>query len=237
MRTKYSSGDLFLVGLTANDTPVRAGILQGINLNFQQEVVRLPGSNTFPEDLAGGPVTLTGDFEHGTLDARVIAKVLAGSTVASGYKKLHKATATIPGTPYQLTSAQAAGFVRDLGVEDANQKPMTKVASSPATGQYSVAAGVYTFAAADTGLAVSYAHTYTVAGAGGTVQIVNTALAAPVKCLLGLYNDVDGFGIELKSALILGLSWAIKTGQWLLPKMDFEACADSSNAVADIYIP
>jgi hypothetical protein len=32
----------------------------------------------------------------------------------------------------------------DLGVRDANGNPMTRVASAPATGQYSVTAGVYT---------------------------------------------------------------------------------------------
>jgi hypothetical protein len=234
---KFSSGDLYVVGLVANDTPIKVGVIQGVNLNFEQEIVRLTGENSFPEDLANGPASLTGDFESGTIYAGIVKQILAGASVTTGYKKLHKATGTIPGNPYQLTSAQAAGFVRDLGVVDANGDPMTKVAAAPAAGQYSVAAGVYTFAAADTGKVVSYSHTYTVAGTGKTVSIANTTMGGSTKYLLGLYNSTDGFGIELKSVVIPKLGWAIKTGQWVLPKCDFEACADGSGNVADIYIP
>lgn len=234
---KFSSGDLYVVGLGATDTPIKIGVLQGVDVNFDQEIVRLHGSNTFAEDLASGPATVTGSFEHGTIDPNIVSKILAGTAVTTGYKKLHKATGTIGSTPYQLTSSQAAGFVRDLGVIDAAGLPMTKVASAPATGEYSVAAGVYTFAAADTGDSVSYSHTYTVAASGKTIAITNTAMGAPTKYLLGLYNSTDGFGIELKSVIIPKLAWAIKTGQWVLPKCDFEACADAAGAVADVYVP
>lgn len=236
---KFSSGDLYVVGLVANDTPIKIGTLQGVDINFDQEIVRLTGANTFAEDLANGPATLTGSFEHGTIDANVVTKILAGTSVSSGYKKLYKATATIPGSPYALTSAQSSGFARDLGVLDSSSEPMTKVdsAATPSTGQYKAAAGVYTFAAADTGKSVSYSHTYTVAGSGKTVAITNTVMGSSTKYLLGLYNSSDGFGIELRSVVIPKLGWAIKTGQWVLPKCDFEACADSSGAVSDVYIP
>ncbi|MFH4180992.1 hypothetical protein WDA55_23325, partial [Acinetobacter baumannii] len=47
-------------------------------------------------------------------------------------------------------------FVKDLGVTDAIAIPLKRVASAPATGQYSVdaATGAYTFAAADVGKTV-----------------------------------------------------------------------------------
>ncbi|MFX7021362.1 hypothetical protein ABTI29_21025, partial [Acinetobacter baumannii] len=60
-------------------------------------------------------------------------------------------------------------FVKDLGVTDAKAIPLKRVASAPATGQYSVdaATGAYTFAAADAGKTVfiSFKYTATVAGA------------------------------------------------------------------------
>jgi len=44
--------------------------------------------------------------------------------------------------------------------------PLTKAASAPAAGQYSVAAGVYTFNSADANKAVLISYTYTITGTG-----------------------------------------------------------------------
>ncbi len=69
-------------------------------------------------------------------------------------------TGTIPATPFQITAAQVQGtWGQDDGLT-INGVAGVPVASSPATGQYSVAAGVYTFAAADTGKAVVMNYSY-----------------------------------------------------------------------------
>lgn len=68
---------------------------------------------------------------------------------------------TIPGTPYQVSVVNAnSAIFSDLGVVYAGGAALTKVGSAPAAGQYSVAAGVYTFAAADSGKAVSITYGY-----------------------------------------------------------------------------
>lgn len=68
---------------------------------------------------------------------------------------------TIPGTPYQVAVANAnTPILSDLGVIYVGGAALAKVGSSPAAGQYSVAAGVYTFAAADSGKAVSITYGY-----------------------------------------------------------------------------
>lgn len=60
--------------------------------------------------------------------------------------------AVVPATPFQITAAAAMGpWAADGGVTYANGTPLAKVASAPSVGQYSVASGVYTFAAADVG--------------------------------------------------------------------------------------
>ncbi len=73
--------------------------------------------------------------------------------------------ATIPANPgpYTIQAQQAIGtFLSDVGVTyAATALPLTKVSGTPAVGQYSVSSpGLYTFAAADQGLAVflAYAH-------------------------------------------------------------------------------
>lgn len=79
----------------------------------------------------------------------------------------------IPGSgPYTITVTHSAAFVEDLGVTKGGT-PMVKVASAPAAGQYSVAAGVYTFNAADHGAAVVISYRYLIDPADYTVTMPN----------------------------------------------------------------
>ena len=81
---------------------------------------------------------------------------------------------TIPATPgpYTVTVTNSASFIQDLGVTKAGVA-MTAVVSAPTTGQYSVAAGVYTFAAADQTAAIIITYRYTIAPAAYTVTMPN----------------------------------------------------------------
>src|SRR6185437_14518894 len=79
-----------------------------------------------------------------------------GTNPGGGYPVVNEAD-SIPVTPgpYTITVAGSANWLSDLGVVyTATGQPLQQVASGPTQGQYSVAAGVYTFAAADQGLAV-----------------------------------------------------------------------------------
>ena len=77
-----------------------------------------------------------------------------------GYMIQNEAAGVIPATPYQLTAAQPNGtWGQDDGLTIAGVAGVP-VASGPTTGQYSVANGVYTFAAADTGKAVVLNYSY-----------------------------------------------------------------------------
>jgi len=69
---------------------------------------------------------------------------------------------TVPSNPGPYTVSVANAFAVDLGVTYASSgASLTKVASNPALGQYSVSsAGVYTFAAADAGAAVKISYRY-----------------------------------------------------------------------------
>ncbi len=69
---------------------------------------------------------------------------------------------TIPATPFQITATQPWGnWGSDQGVTfAATGVALTQVASGPTAGQYAVAAGVYTFAAADVGKAVLISYGY-----------------------------------------------------------------------------
>lgn len=76
--------------------------------------------------------------------------------------------------PYTITVAEAASFVEDLGVTKGGT-PMTRVASAPAAGEYSVdeGTGIYTFNATDESDAVVISYRYEIDPADYTVTLPN----------------------------------------------------------------
>jgi hypothetical protein len=84
--------------------------------------------------------------------------VVVGYT--SGYAVLGE-SATVPSAPgpYTVTAAMPFGpWVNDFGVTYSNGTALTVVTGNPAAAQYSAANGVYTFAAADAGVLISYCY-------------------------------------------------------------------------------
>lgn len=76
----------------------------------------------------------------------------------AGYGAAVSETHPVPASPYKVTVSQAAAFSCDQSVTYANGTALTAVAANPAQGQYSVAAGVYTFNAADLGQNLTFAY-------------------------------------------------------------------------------
>ena len=71
-------------------------------------------------------------------------------------------------SPYNYTVSNAANFDADLGVVYASSgQALVRVASAPAVGQYSVAAGVFSFSSGDAGRAVLVSYSYTQSSNGG----------------------------------------------------------------------
>jgi hypothetical protein len=89
--------------------------------------------------------------------------------------------------------ANAATFVDDDGALYATTGlPLTKVSSVPATGQYSVASGVYTFNSADAGKAVLVNYTYTISGAGQKFNVANQLLGTTPTFQAVFYTTFQG---------------------------------------------
>jgi hypothetical protein len=86
-------------------------------------------------------------------------------TYQAGYVLETLEVDTIPATPgpYTVKVAQAAKFYADQGVTLANGTPLELVTGAPASGQYSVTAGTYTFNVAQQGASVNISYQY-----GGT---------------------------------------------------------------------
>lgn len=82
---------------------------------------------------------------------------------AAGYGAAVQQTAAVPATPFAINVTNSGTFAVDLGVSYVSSgQALTPVASAPAQGQYMVAAGLYTFNAADTTQQVKISYAYTV---------------------------------------------------------------------------
>jgi hypothetical protein len=111
---------------------------------------------------------------------------------------------------------------------------MVRVASGPATGQYSVAAGVYTFAAADTTKTVFIDFAYTATGATAKTSTSRTSPWAPRRlsaATSSIRTAAASCRCRCSSASRRSSRFATKLDDFLIPEFDFSGFADASGNV------
>lgn len=230
----FGSGQLYGTRTdVANSTPYQFGALQDVSLDFSFDNKELYGQFQFPLAVARGKGKITGKAKVAQFNAKAYNDLFFGQTVTTGQTLVTTApgeSGTIPGTPYQVTVTHSSTFVDDLGVVSATTgAPLVLVASSPATGQYSVSAGVYTFAAADTTNTLYIAYSYTATSGfkfTGANQLMGTS---PIFSVV--FNDVfnaNAITMKLNQCISTKLSFNFKNDDWNMSDFDFSAFADVS---------
>jgi hypothetical protein len=234
----FGVGQLFIVPPGTNPTPVNVGTLKEVSVDISREVKELIGANAYPEDVALGKGKISGKAKSGRIQAGLIASLLAGSTTATGQTAAsNNEMSSIPTTPYTVTVLNAAKFVQDGGVYDYTAGIWMKcVSTAPATGQYTVTAGAYLFAAADTGHSVGIYYTYTMT-TGTTVALSNPLMGAATTFQLNVFNTYGGkqFGYTLYAVVMPKLSLAGKQDDYTETDIEFQAFTDSLNRVISVY--
>lgn len=236
----FGSGALWGTLGVANPTPSRFGGLQDVQMDFAATIKELYGQYTFPLTVARGTVKVTGKAKFAQLQGRLMNDLFFGGTSSAGQLLVADNEAgTIGTTPYQVTVANSATWTVDLGVRYAlTGIPLTRVAATPTTGQYTVAAGVYTFAAADTTLGVLISYEYTLVSTGQTIVVGNPLLGvAPTfkPVFKQIYTNPAGISQEMtmsmNAATSSKLSIASKLEDFTQPEMDFSCFCDASNTL------
>lgn len=204
----------------ANPTPIKFGTLSDVSLEIDRDIKELYGQLAFPVALGGGKMKVAVKAKFAQIAGRIFNDLFLGQGLTAGTLTAAQEDLTgqaIPATPFQITVAppNSGTYLRDLGVLDSNGVPMQRVASAPATGQYSLAGAVYTFAAADTGKTVyiSYAYTYTLA-TGKSVTFNNIAM-----------GTVPIFGLDL-SCRFQGKQAYFRLGACTAKKLSFDPKQD-----------
>jgi hypothetical protein len=219
----------------ANPTPSQLGVLQDMSLDISFDTKQLYGQNQFPVAIGRAKGKMSMKAKVAQLHGRMVNDLIFGQTLSNGIRNdVYDTTgAAIPSTPYQITpTVPGSGtWSADLGVRNTSGLPLTRVAASPATGQYSVAAGLYTFAAADTGNTVFINYQYT---ATSTSATKSTVLSLPMGYAPTFKADIfvpysgKALVLTIPQCVVSKFNVATKQDDFLVPELDIEGFADSA---------
>jgi hypothetical protein len=246
----FSAGKLIAVPTTLADgsaialpQPVVLGDLQDVTIDLSVETKMLYGSGKYPIAVGQGKAKSQIKAKYANISGAILGSLFLGKTATAGIKDavIDQAINVPAASPYTLTVAPPSSgtFVENLGIRNATTGDvLTRVASAPTTGQYSVnASGQYTFAAADAsaGLLASYEFSAT-SSTAQTFDITNDQMGYAPSFSLMLRNSFDGKSMVLKlNRCISGkLNIPLKNDDFAL--FDFEADAFANAAGKVGYI-
>lgn len=213
----------------ATPTPVRIGTMQEMGLDFSGDIKELYGQNTFAVEAARGKTKIDGKVKGASINAAALNSLFfaQGLTTPGTQADVNSDTTgtLLTGTTVTPTVPFSGTWSKDMGVIDGNDTPLTAVASAPASGQYSVSAGTYTFAAADAGLTVFISYRYTFANAKAKVITLNNtamgqaaAFGVAMRCIYGGKRAL----VELNKVVSSKLTFlATKQDDFNIPEFTF----------------
>lgn len=254
MQLTFGAGDLFATLLRdasgnaiTNATPIRVAGMQEMSLDFAGDLKEFFGQNRFALAVAQGKVKTTGKFKGALINGQALNTLFFGSGMTSGTMKALYADTSgtlVPASPYTITPTvpNSGTVVDDLGAIDSNGRVMTRVASAPTTGQYSYAAGTWTFAAADNAsglkMYISFSYTY-ISTDAKRIQLLNLPMGyTPVMKMhyMGSFQGKRCLAV-LESVVANKLMlFGSKNDDFSVPEIDFSAQADATGySLGDIY--
>ena len=223
----------------ANPTPLRFSQLQDVSVDFSFEEKMLYGAGQFPIGIGRGTGKIEITAKTATVSADAYGALFFGQTPSLQIRALSEDNAgVIPATPFQITVTPPASgtFVTDLGVIDATTgAPFTRVASAPAAGQYTVSnSGVYLFATADTGKAVTYNYEYSATSTSARVLTLNNKKMGYMPFFVAqLQTQYAGatIGLKLNKCASNKFSLPHKNDDFSIPDFNFSAFADAAGNI------
>lgn len=234
----YGLGSLFAIPTATYPKPIPFAILKGVSLDIGAELDTLRGEKVFAVDAAKKGGKVSGKIDLCEYNPDALALIIPGAASATGITTgVRDYSASIPTTPFQITVPNSATWSKDLGVRNAATGAlMTRAATATGTGVYSVAAGVYTFNTADSGVAVLISYEYTTAGTGSTITVTNAVMTSSTAFGMDLFNTTSSkiFTVRLPAVHIPKIGFGLKSEGWAEASLEYEAVADSGGVVAYI---
>lgn len=234
----FGVGKLTLISPSTPAQAVDIGVIKDVSLDISFTTKELRGAYQFPVDVARAGGKIAGKAKFGQINGGIISAILNATSSVGSKIGVSGETSAVPGTPWTITVTNSATWLDDLGVFDnTTGLYLKRVASGPVTGQYSVTAGAYLFAAADTTHSMSISYSYTAAAAGQTNALTNLLMGSSTVYQATLFNTFrsKNVGVKLYAITIPKLAFAFKSEDYTEQDLDFEAFADTSGKVLDFY--
>ncbi len=236
----YSFGSGVLIGTRTdiiNATPVNFGLVQEVTIEESASVKELYGQFQHPiaigarHDQDDGQGQGGADLRPGARQPVLRGRAGSGPTRHRLCRSRRPCRPRRP-TPSRRPTPRRSPTTRGV-VYAATGLPLIKVAATPAPGQYALAAGVYTFNAADAGKAVLVSYTYAMAASGQKFTVTNQLLGATPTFAAQFFTTFQGQGVSLKlnNCTSSKLSFQTKMEDFVLPEFDFSCFADASGTV------
>lgn len=231
----FGSGVLIGTPPGANPTPINFGLVQEVTIDETANLKSLFGQNRRAVAVGAGTIKTTGKAKVAKISGLAMGMLFYGVTPQAGQNATAFGEAgSVPGSSaYTITVANSANWTADLGVVyAATGLPLKRVASGPTTGQYSVSAGVYTFASGDANAAMLISYNYSISGSGQKILINNQLLGATVNFSANLYG-LDpttnlGYSLQLYSCVSSKFTFGTKLEDFVLPEFDFECFVNAA---------
>ncbi len=234
-------------GNAANPTPILFGTLQDVSLDISGDVKMLYGQRQFPEAIARGKCKITGKAKYAWINAKQMNDLFFGQTLTAGMIKVQQNEVNTIASGAVVITPPSGLYLNDATRGDqgvryfATGTPLTKVTPAPAVGQYNVTvtAGIatYNFNTTENNTVVQISYMYTPTATGSQVNVTNQVMgfAPTVQIVMESIYNTNQFNVVLYNCLVSKLAFATKQEDFIIPEMDFEAFANPSGKVIDIY--
>jgi hypothetical protein len=217
----------------ANPTPVLFGTMQDVSVDLSFDLKQLYGQKQFPVALGRGKGKIDGKAHVASVNGAMLNSLFFGQTVTAGtaLSDQYDTTGTTAAASVTPTVPSSGTWVADLGVRDAAGNQLTRVASAPAVGQYSVAAGVYTFNAGQNAatptLFFDFKYSFTLTTAKKQ-DVSNLVMGYAPAFQTDLLMPYGGKNLVLTLYWCIGskLSFATKLDDFVIPEFDFQGAAN-----------
>jgi hypothetical protein len=228
----------------ASPTPIIFGTLQDTEIDIKFELKQMHGGNQFAVAVGRGKGQVNGKCKLADIRAGFFETIVFGQAGSAGLNSAVFDTvgAAVPASPFQVTVTppSTGTWAADLGVIDSTTgRQLVRVASAPAAGQYTVAAGVYTFAAADTARVMYINYRYTATSTvARRIGINNLPMGYAPTFRADFYGPYQGKSavLTLNNCISEGIKIAAKNDDFAVPEMGFQAFADVSGQVGVLSI-
>lgn len=232
----------------ANPTPYNIGMAQEISYEESSNLKPLYGQNRRALAVGAGTIKSTGKIKGARFSISAMNWLLYGLAPSAGSTATSIAQAgTVPGSVSYVITPTVPGsgtWSADLGVVyAATLKPLTRVSSLTAIGQYTVSAGTYTFYSGDANAQVLITYNYTMASTGYSSLLGGNPLLGPtVSFSLNITatdptNNAAGTfqvynAVISKAALINS-----KLEDFSMVEYDYEAYANAAGNIGSFNTP